>query len=149
MPNAVARLLLLSSLLMTTACSHVVTIESVPPGANVKVDGQDMGQTPVTLDEKSGFFESHNVEIELEGYRPIQTQMEQSEIIWGVAGPALCAAPFTAGISLIGCCWSTEYGERYTYEMSPAVEVGDGSFQGGRHGAEEPKVDDPAASVPY
>lgn len=146
-----ARLLpfLALTLLGVTGCSHVVTIESEPPGARVKIDGVDKGNTPLVLTEDNGFFAEKKIEIELEGYLPVETELSQSEIYWPMAAPACALAPFTFGISLFLCSNGTKYAEVYTYEMSPASEVSDGSFMGGNRGEEEPVIDDPAASVPF
>ncbi|MCP4501762.1 MAG: PEGA domain-containing protein [Deltaproteobacteria bacterium] len=142
---------LLVSLALTGAsgCTHVVTIESEPPGAKVTLDGEDKGNTPVVFEEQTGFFDSKKIKVELDGYLPVETELEQSEVYWPMAAPSLCLAPVTGFTSLLGCMGSTKYAEYYTYEMSPAAEVGDGSFVGGNHGKEEPVIDDPAASVPF
>ena len=50
-----------------------VMIVSVPPGATLKVDGQAMGMTPVTVRMLAG---SHNLELHKEGYADAKTPLD-------------------------------------------------------------------------
>jgi hypothetical protein len=50
-----------------------VMIVSVPPGATLKVDGQAMGMTPVTVRMLAG---THNLELHKEGYADAKTPLD-------------------------------------------------------------------------
>jgi hypothetical protein len=50
-----------------------VVIVSVPPGATLKVDGQAMGMTPVTVRMQAG---THNLELHKEGYADAKTPLD-------------------------------------------------------------------------
>ena len=50
-----------------------VMIVSVPPGATLKVDGQAMGMTPVTVRMLAG---THNLELHKEGYADVKTPLD-------------------------------------------------------------------------
>lgn len=45
-----------------------VSVHSYPTGANVTVNGESMGQTPVTLE--LGRLKAHQITLEKEGYKP-------------------------------------------------------------------------------
>ena len=50
-----------------------VTIDSRPQGATVRIDGNELGQTPLTTDVLEG---RHAVDLRLAGYKPYQTRLD-------------------------------------------------------------------------
>jgi predicted small secreted protein len=88
------RILLFSSAvacaLLLTNCGTImqgarqeVSVSSSPTSARILIDGQPMGQTPVTLDLKRK--DKHTVRLELDGYQPYEMAMRRSVSYW-VAG---------------------------------------------------------------
>jgi hypothetical protein len=57
-----------------TAATGIVEVRTIPPGATVLADGTPMGgQTPTSFRLAAG---PHTVVISLQGYRPIQRQVD-------------------------------------------------------------------------
>jgi hypothetical protein len=56
-----------------TSTRAIPVIVSVPPGATLKVDGQAMGMTPVTVRMLGG---THNLELHKEGYADAKTPLD-------------------------------------------------------------------------
>jgi hypothetical protein len=54
------------------ACSQTTRIITEPDGAEVKVDGLYLGQSPVTYISRSGFPDQSYLEINKDGYEPVK-----------------------------------------------------------------------------
>lgn len=74
-------------LLLTQACGTImqgttqqVGISSNPSDANVTINGQTYGKTPMIIDLKRK--DSHMVKIELDGYQPYETTLTRSTSGW-------------------------------------------------------------------
>lgn len=52
---------------LASACTHVVTVESTPPGATVLVEDRVVGTTPCTWREQTGRDDIVNVEVKKDG----------------------------------------------------------------------------------
>lgn len=76
--RALSALTVILLFLTLSGCSHSVLITTDPTGANVTVNGQMIGQSPVTFVEKSGFNRNYSVSINKDGYRPIDTVLSQT-----------------------------------------------------------------------
>ncbi len=50
-----------------------VSIDSVPPGADVRIDGKDAGRTPLTIEPLAG---AHELEFRLDGWKPATRRIE-------------------------------------------------------------------------
>lgn len=79
--------------LLTSACaSQKAAFISTPPGAQVFIDGQEIGTTPCAYDYKSSQKTSHEVTIAKYGYEPVNFMVETDEVDtrsrnrWMVAG---------------------------------------------------------------
>ena len=78
--------------LFVTGCAQQAAFISTPPGAQVYVDGQEIGVTPCAYDYKTGHNESHEVTIVKEGYEPVDFVVVTDEVDsqarsrWLVAG---------------------------------------------------------------
>lgn len=66
--------------LLTSACAQHSTIVSEPPGAQVMVDGQEIGVTPCKLDYNLSAGDSHEVLVVKEGYQPVHFVVETDEV---------------------------------------------------------------------
>lgn len=75
-----AMILSISSLFASATLFHGttqnITIDSDPAGANVYVDGQLMGTTPVTLTLKKGKYKT--IEIRKECYKPVTLTLQKT-----------------------------------------------------------------------
>lgn len=100
MRRAASRLLALPCLLASVACSHVVTIDSDPPGAEIKVNSERLGTAPVNYTETTGWDKVYDIEAEKPGYKKTRRPVRQSEwntsvVIGSIgSGVLLCPAGF-------------------------------------------------------
>jgi serine/threonine protein kinase len=53
---------------------HTVKVETVPVGASITIDGQDVGKTPTELKIKDS--SSHELNVQLEGYQPLKQTVD-------------------------------------------------------------------------
>lgn len=90
----VATLLLVGWSLASSACSHTVLVRTVPEGAQVTVDGEPKGESPVVVETQSGVFDSMSVTAELQGFDKKRVLVEQSE--WFLWPGLLAVTPFVA-----------------------------------------------------
>jgi len=58
-------------------CSTLVEIRTVPDGAEVSINRQPVGDTPVKKELTSFIGNNYDVEIEKEGFETIETRMEK------------------------------------------------------------------------
>ena len=86
-------------LIAATGCSHIVTIDSDPPGAEISVNGQKIGNAPVQYTEKTGWDKAYQLEARKSGYKTAKTTIQQSDfntsVIIGVVGASLCFFPWS------------------------------------------------------
>ena len=67
-------------LLFVTGCAQQAAFVSTPPGAQVFVDGEEIGVTPCAYDYKLGQNDSHEVSIVKEGYEPVDFVVVKDEV---------------------------------------------------------------------
>jgi hypothetical protein len=85
-------------------CAHTATINTVPPGAAVYVDGDFIGNGPATLRETSSVGKRYSIRALKDGYDGAQIYAEQTAVnsdlrLWAFPlGPMVGAA---AGVGLI------------------------------------------------
>ncbi|WP_353219657.1 PEGA domain-containing protein [Salinisphaera sp. S4-8] len=86
-----------------------VSFDSEPEGATVRIAGQAIGKTPVSLhlDNKSG----QTVSFEMEGYRTVSKSLETKTDAWFFANILI------GGLGLIGS--TTDFATGAIYEYSP------------------------------
>jgi hypothetical protein len=78
--------------LLTSACAQQAAFVSTPPGAQVFIDGENIGVTPCAFDYKLSQNTSHDIKIVKEGYEPIDFVLIADEVDtdarsrWLVAG---------------------------------------------------------------
>lgn len=89
-----------------TGCASTTQITSEPSGAEVRVDGQQVGHTPASFaEEQVWVWTSHNVVLKKKGYHQFSGTMAATVnapmLILGIAGFFLCC--FVGGVpALIG-----------------------------------------------
>ncbi len=85
---------LLAAASLLTACSHTVTIDSDPTGAEVRVNGEKIGNTPATYTETSGWDKAYQIELTKPGYKPVKKEIRQTDwnmyVIGGSAAAVIC-----------------------------------------------------------
>lgn len=81
--------------IFNTSCASSTVITSTPVGAQVKIDGQPVGGTPIQFTESAVWlWTKHMVTIEAPGYQPMHTQMNaQLSPLYLILG-LLCLIPF-------------------------------------------------------
>lgn len=78
--------------LFTSACAQQAAFVSTPPGAQVFIDGNDIGVTPCAFDYKLSNNAKHEVTIAKEGYEAVKLVVVTDEVDtearsrWMVAG---------------------------------------------------------------
>ncbi len=81
-------------LALAVGCAHQAVVASDPPGAEVYVNGEKVGVTPVSIEDAPGWSREYEITLRKEGYEPKQVTLEQD--VWNT--PALAAA------GLCGAC---------------------------------------------
>ena len=66
--------------IFTTGCAQQAAFVSTPPGAQVYVDGKEIGVTPCAYDYKLSQNESHEVTIVKEGFEPVDFVVVADEV---------------------------------------------------------------------
>lgn len=75
------KLLIIGLLAMfTSACAQQAAFVSTPPGAQVFIDGEEIGVTPCAFDYKLSQTESHDVKIIKQGYDPVEFVVVADEV---------------------------------------------------------------------
>jgi hypothetical protein len=64
----------------TSACAQQAAFVSTPPGAQVFIDGEEIGVTPCAFNYKLSTTESHNVKINKQGYNPVEFIVVADEV---------------------------------------------------------------------
>jgi len=67
-------------LLFTGGCAQKTAFYSSPPGALVFVNGEAIGQTPCEFEYKSSTTKTYHVELQAEGYKPLQDEVCTDEV---------------------------------------------------------------------
>ena len=66
--------------LFTSACAQQATFVSTPPGAQVFIDGEQIGVTPCAYDYKLSTNTEHEVTIAKEGFEPVNFTVVADEV---------------------------------------------------------------------
>ena len=148
-PALLARALVSATWLLAplciAGCAHDVLIESTPTGADVRVEGERIGKTPVVFREPFGLQRSWDVEVRHSGYRMARRQLVQREPDPCVSAPlvgcgcASCAAtvPFYAFcLPLLPCAvgleqtWTCVIASAGAWLCTSGLPIGIGSVVG-------------------
>ena len=65
---AIAGMLCLS--VLSAGCATSTRLSSMPEGAKLTLDNRYLGESPVVMESRSGFMETHHVMLQKEGYKP-------------------------------------------------------------------------------
>ena len=90
-------LLAVGVLMLGSGCSSLVTVNSDPKGASIRINGRYYGITPATFEIGSSTFGSYQLTLEKDGYQTAVVQMEKEtyigrtvvEVIFPFLWPAL------------------------------------------------------------
>jgi len=104
----------IATFLVAAGCAHTVHLNSYPEGATVYVDGEEIGATPATYHETTGWGGSHLVRVEKDGYQPVSRVVDQSGWHSG-----LVVASVVGGLFL---CWPALGGIAFSRQMPSVVE---------------------------
>jgi hypothetical protein len=76
-PRAGVSLLLVAVALIGSGCVHRrLTVRSDPPGANVVIDGEEVGYTPVSIDYT--YYGTREITLKKDGFRTLTTPVKLS-----------------------------------------------------------------------
>lgn len=67
-------------LFFTTACANQAAFLSTPPGAQVFVDGENIGVTPCVYEYKSNTGKDYQVVIKKEGYEKVEEEVTADQV---------------------------------------------------------------------
>jgi hypothetical protein len=99
--------------LLASSCTSATMIQSTPPGAKVYLDGQPVGTTPYRMADTKIVGTCTMVDLELEGYEPIYTQICRNEEVdaGAIVGGIFFLFPFL---------WTMKYYPTHHYEFREA-----------------------------
>src|SRR4051812_40599743 len=100
------------------ACAHQARIETDPPGAEVYVNGEQVGISPVEMTDEPGWSREYEITIKKPGYELTQVTVSQSEFNpTALAAAGICGA-CTLGIgALYFVPRSRHLEDRYRYVL--------------------------------
>jgi hypothetical protein len=90
-------------------CASTTLIKSNPPGAQLQVDGQIVGETPHFYTDKAVAGKMKTVTLKKDGYKDFNGYIEREKL----SVPALIGGIFL----LVPFVWVLEYPTRYSFEM--------------------------------
>ena len=102
----------LVTLILFASCSSSTMITSVPPGADLYVDGMPVGKTPYTHTDSKIISSTTSVRMEKEGYEPFIYDITKDEEVNLV--PAVAGFFF-----LIPWLWAMKYKSVHTWKLIP------------------------------
>ena len=113
----VVAIVAVAMLALSIGCASTVEIDSEPQGAEVRIDGQNIGKTPTHYTDNSIVFTTKRVEIKKEGYEPIRTQITRDGPInvGAVIGGFFCAWPLFL--------WAFDYPKYVNYDLAQEKET--------------------------
>ena len=135
-----------SLLSMTIACSHEVVIDSNPPGASVRINNVEYGETPVTYSETTGWDKSYRLEVAKPGYKTVKKTLKQNQwnipvVAASVGGVAIFWWTGIGLASLAGLLFSKQLPDEIVVDLAPGNDVSDA--------APEPLKGKPVAQLAY
>lgn len=137
MIHALKRLFVLFALAaVATGCASTVEINSDPPGADVTIDGQYIGETPTTYSDSSVVMSTRQVILEKQGYETQRAQLRRDgdiNVLAVVGGFFLCWVTWL---------WALDYPSYVEYKLRP----GDDDTE---QRAANPEVDPEAGSITF
>lgn len=95
-----------------SACTSSTVISSRPTGANVYVDGMDIGPSPAQWSSTVWAGTKNNVRLTLPGYSDAQSIISADQ--WSVGRVVVSVLCFLPGL-----LWSTDYRPSYEFALQP------------------------------
>jgi hypothetical protein len=90
-------------------CASTTLIKSIPPGAQLSIDGQFVGETPHFYTDKAIAGTLRTVTLKKEGYRDFTGYIKREKL----SVPALIGGIFL----IVPFAWVLEYPSQYSFEM--------------------------------
>lgn len=91
---------LLACALASLACTHTIEVRSEPPGADVLLDGEPVGQTPLTLERQTSHADVRSLVVRTDGQEARLALLEDGWLFEPIlAGFALMGGLVLAGIA--------------------------------------------------
>jgi hypothetical protein len=112
--------LALLALLAWPACAHSALIESDPPGAELYVNGTQVGVTPFTLEDTPGGGERYEIVLQKPGYEILQATLQQDQFSWPRGVASIACGACTLGLGCLGLLWAWQLQDHYSYVLKPA-----------------------------
>lgn len=101
----------------TSACAQQAAFVSTPPGAQVFIDGEQIGVTPCEYDYKLGQNDSHEVTIAKQGYDPVNFVVITDEVDTEARGRWLAAGVVWSPLWL-GTIFTKKLKDTYDFALS-------------------------------
>lgn len=113
-----------------SACSHQVVIDSNPPGANIRINGELVGEAPVTYNETTGWDKSYRLEASKPGYRTTKKTLTQNKwntpvLVASIGGAAVFGITGCGLLSLAGLLFSKQLPDEVVVELVSENDVSD------------------------
>lgn len=127
------------------SCAHAALIETDPPGAELYVDGTQVGITPYTMQDTVGGGDRYEIVLKKPGYKIVQETLVQDQFSWPRGVASIGCGVCTLGIGCLGLLWSWELQDRYSFVLEPLPAA-----EGGERGqpASAPAQEAPAEEEP-
>jgi len=100
--------------LILTNCTSSTIISSRPTGANVVVDGQNLGEAPAQWSDTVWAGTKNNVQLSLPGYIDSRSIIAADQ--WSIGRVVVSVLCFFPGL-----LWSTDYRPSYEFALQPAA----------------------------
>jgi hypothetical protein len=101
-----------ASCMLFTSCVSSTVIRSYPNGADLRIDGVDVGKTPYRYEDTKITFSTTDIRLSAEGYRTLNTSISKDEEV--DVGPAVAGF-----FVLIPWLWVMKYKSNYTFDLKP------------------------------
>jgi len=107
----IAAMLLMFTVLLSS-CSSYTVIDSYPSGANLYLDGEEVGQTPYQMIDTKIMFTCTAVRLEKEGHKPFFTSICRNEEadVGAIIGGVFFTIPYL---------WAMKYKPTHFYRLRP------------------------------
>lgn len=102
---------------LLTGCAHTARIASEPPGAELFVDGVQVGVTPFAIEDEVGSGQRYEIVLKKPGYRIVQTTLVQDQFAWPRGIAALACGVCTLGAGCLGLLWSWQLQDSYSFVL--------------------------------
>lgn len=118
----ITRFVALSISFLAASCAHPTLIQTDPPGAELYIDGVQVGITPYTLQDTPGSGDRYEIVIQKSGYQIVQSTLRQDQFSWprGIASVTCGLCSF--GLGCLGLLtWSWQLQDQYSFVLQPAA----------------------------